>query len=68
MAARAVAQLDAAPLTEPGGLVIAQVHPRERGELDQLSLMHLRRTDERRYGSTLLVFYQHASAEPEGDE
>jgi 16S rRNA (guanine966-N2)-methyltransferase len=67
LAARALAQLDAAPLTEPGGLVIAQVHPRERAELDQLALTRLRRTDERRYGSTLLVFYQHASAEPEGD-
>src|SRR5579863_4701275 len=31
LAARAVARLDAAPLTPPGGLVIAQVHPRERG-------------------------------------
>ena len=67
LAARALARLDTAPLTEPGGLVIAQVHPRERAELDQLALTRLRRTDERRYGSTLLVFYQHASAEPEGN-
>ena len=59
MAARALAQLDAAPLTEPGGLVIAQIHPRERGELDALALTRLRRYDERRYGSTLLFFYEH---------
>jgi 16S rRNA (guanine966-N2)-methyltransferase len=59
MAARALAQLDAAPLTEPGGLVIAQIHPRERGELDALALARLRRYDERRYGSTLLLFYEH---------
>jgi 16S rRNA (guanine(966)-N(2))-methyltransferase RsmD len=59
LAARAVAQLDAVPLTEPGGLVIAQIHPRERADLDGLSLQRLERTDERRYGSTLLVFYEH---------
>ncbi len=60
MAAKALTQLDAAPLTEPGGLVIVQIHPREHAELDQLALANLRRTDERRYGSTLLVFYEHA--------
>jgi 16S rRNA (guanine966-N2)-methyltransferase len=59
MAARALAQLDTAPLTEPGGLVIAQIHPRERGELDALALTRLRRYYERRYGSTLLCFYEH---------
>jgi 16S rRNA (guanine966-N2)-methyltransferase len=61
LAARAVAELDAAPLTEPGGMVIAQVHPREGAELDALALTRLRRTDQRTYGSTLLVFYQHAA-------
>jgi 16S rRNA (guanine966-N2)-methyltransferase len=61
LAARAVARLDEAPLTEAGGMVIAQVHPRERDELDRLLLRRLRRTDERQYGSTLLVFYEHAS-------
>jgi 16S rRNA (guanine(966)-N(2))-methyltransferase RsmD len=61
LAARAVAALDGAPLTEPGGMVIAQVHPREGAELDALALTRLRRTDQRRYGSTLLVFYEHAA-------
>ncbi len=59
MAARAVTQLDASPLTEPEGLVIAQVHPRERGDFDSLALQHLRLVDERRYGSTLLIFFEH---------
>ena len=59
MAAQALAQLDISPLTEPDGLVIVQIHPQERAELDTLTLKHLRRYDERRYGSTLLLFYTH---------
>jgi 16S rRNA G966 N2-methylase RsmD len=59
MAAQALAQLDSSPLTEPDGLVIVQIHPQERAELDTLTLKHLRRYDERRYGSTLLLFYTH---------
>ncbi len=66
MAARAVAHLDRAPLTEEGGLVIAQIHPRERDTLDALPLRTLHPMDERRYGSTLLIFYQ--SGVDEGDE
>lgn len=64
LAARALTQLDRAPLTEPGGLVIVQVHPRERAELGALELSTLELTDERRYGSTLLQFYDH----PEEDK
>jgi 16S rRNA (guanine966-N2)-methyltransferase len=63
LAARALLRLDSHPLTQPGGLVIAQIHPRERGDLDQLALTRLRRYDERRYGSTLLVFYEHREPE-----
>jgi 16S rRNA (guanine966-N2)-methyltransferase len=59
MAAQALMQLDAAPLTEPDGLVIVQIHPQERAELDTLTFKRLRRYDERRYGSTLLLFYTH---------
>ncbi|HEY7342414.1 MAG TPA: 16S rRNA (guanine(966)-N(2))-methyltransferase RsmD [Ktedonobacterales bacterium] len=59
MAAQALMQLDASPLTEPDGLVIVQIHPQERAELDALTLNRLRRYDERRYGSTLLLFYTH---------
>jgi len=59
MAAKALVQLDSSPLTEPDGLVIIQIHPQERAELDTLTLKRLRRYDERRYGSTLLLFYTH---------
>ena len=61
MAARALTQLDAHPLTAPGGLVVAQIHPRERAEVDALPLRTLRAYDERRYGSTLLIFYVHVA-------
>jgi len=68
MAARAVAQLDTAPLTEPDGLVIAQIHPRERDTLDRLGLHRLVLVDERRYGSTLLMFYAHRPDDPDDME
>ena len=63
LAARALAQLDAAPLTEPDGLVIVQIHPQERSGVDTVPLKRLRRYDERRYGSTLLLFYAHDESE-----
>jgi 16S rRNA (guanine966-N2)-methyltransferase len=59
LASRALAALDAQPLTEPGGQVIVQIHPREAAELEAIALTLLRKTDERRYGSTLLLFYEH---------
>ncbi len=62
LALRAFKQLDAAPLTEPGGLVIIQIHPKERIELATLIPRHLRLSDERRYGSTLLLFYTHVAS------
>ena len=46
--------------------MIAQIHPRERDTLDALPLRTLRPVDERRYGSTLLLFYQRGV--DEGDE
>jgi hypothetical protein len=60
-------ELDAAPLVPAGGLVIAQIHPRERGDLDGLKLQRLQRTDERQYGSTLLVFYELVEETAESD-
>ena len=68
LAARALAQLDTAPLTEPDGLVIVQIHPQERRDLDALSLKRLRRYDERRYGSTLLLFYTHDLNDTDDEE
>jgi hypothetical protein len=47
--------------------VIAQIHPRERGELDVLATRRLRRYDERRYGSTLLLFYEDAGEASKAD-
>jgi 16S rRNA (guanine966-N2)-methyltransferase len=58
MAARALAQLDTAPLIEVGGLVIIQIDPRERAGLETLTLRTLAPIDERRYGGTLLVFFE----------
>ncbi len=68
LAARALARLDSHPLTASGGLVVVQIHPVERGELDALALQRLRRYDERRYGSTLLLFYEHGEGESREDE
>ncbi len=39
------------------GEAIVQIHPREYKDLQ---LTHLQKTDERKYGSTLLVFYEKA--------
>ena len=68
LARQALAQLDSAPLTEPDGLVIVQIHPQERGELDNLALKRLRRYDERKYGSTLLLFYTDDMDDTDGEE
>ena len=68
LARQALTQLDAAPLTEPDGLVIVQIHPQERGELDGLPLTRLRRYDERKYGSTLLLFYTDDADEADSAE
>ncbi|HLW00439.1 MAG TPA: 16S rRNA (guanine(966)-N(2))-methyltransferase RsmD [Ktedonobacterales bacterium] len=61
MAAKALAQVEHLPLTEPGALAIVQIFPKERVDLDQLPLRTFRQVDERRYGSTLLLFYEHRS-------
>ncbi|HTX89576.1 MAG TPA: 16S rRNA (guanine(966)-N(2))-methyltransferase RsmD [Anaerolineales bacterium] len=56
MWSRALLALDANPgwLSE-GAWVIAQIHPREYQDQE---LKNLEKFDERRYGSTLLVFYE----------
>jgi 16S rRNA (guanine966-N2)-methyltransferase len=58
MAARALQLLDGSPLVAPGGLVIVQIHPKEREEVAAVPCVHLRLSDARRYGSTLLMFYR----------
>ncbi len=58
MAARALSLLDGSPLVAEHGLVIVQIHPKERAEMITIPLTRLSLTDERRYGSTLLMFYE----------
>jgi 16S rRNA (guanine966-N2)-methyltransferase len=60
MAARVLSMLDSSPLLAMPGLVIVQIHPKEREEVATAaaSCQRLRLTDERRYGSTLLMFYR----------
>jgi 16S rRNA (guanine966-N2)-methyltransferase len=58
LAARALSLLDTSPLVAPGGLVIVQVHPKERPVVAAVPLTRLSLTGERKYGSTLLMFYE----------
>lgn len=58
MAARALALLDGSPLLAADGIVIVQIYPKERPGVAAVPLARLVLTDERRYGSTLLLFYQ----------
>lgn len=53
---RALGIVDASPqrLTS-GGLAIVQIHPKE---LEEVELISLQQSDQRRYGSTLLCFYE----------
>lgn len=63
LAAKALALVERLPLTQPGGLAIVQIFPKERIDLDQMPLEKLHQIDERRYGSTLLLFYKDQSPE-----
>lgn len=58
MAARALEVLDSSPLVADDGLVIVQIHPKEREGVAAIQCKHLLLSDERRYGSTLLMFYR----------
>jgi 16S rRNA (guanine966-N2)-methyltransferase len=60
MWSKALLTLDSNPgwLSE-GAWVIAQIHPKE---FTELTLKNLVKFDERKYGSTLLVFYENTSA------
>ncbi|MBI4731613.1 MAG: 16S rRNA (guanine(966)-N(2))-methyltransferase RsmD [Chloroflexi bacterium] len=56
MWSKTLLELDANPgwLSE-GAWVVVQIHPREEHDVE---LTHLERFDERKYGSTLLIFYE----------
>jgi 16S rRNA (guanine966-N2)-methyltransferase len=59
LAARALALIDSSTLLTQDGLVILQIHPKERADVAAVECQHLALTDERRYGSTLLMFYRY---------
>jgi 16S rRNA G966 N2-methylase RsmD len=56
--AKTLLALDGQEVLADGGLIVAQIHPKEFASLD---LKSLRLADQRKYGSTLLCFY----AQPE---
>lgn len=68
MAARALGLLDGSPLLSPDGLVIVQIHPKERPGVISVPLTRLELTDERRYGSTLVMFYENKKMKVEQSE
>ncbi len=53
--ARTLQALDTSSLIASAGLAIAQIYPKE---YETLALTHLVLSDQRKYGSTLLCFYQ----------
>ncbi len=53
--AETLQELDGAELLSPGGVVVAQIHPKEYVDLP---LERLNLVDRRKYGSTLLCFYR----------
>ena len=67
MAARALAMLDSSPLLAEDGLVIVQIHPKERSVVAAVPLTRLVLSDERKYGSTLLMFYERVSGQDDGN-
>lgn len=67
MAARALTILDGSSLVAPVGLVIVQIHPKERPGVAAVECKRLKLSDERRYGSTLLMFYR-TQGEPGQEE
>lgn len=52
---RTLQAIDRPGFLAPGGLAVVQIYPKED---EPVPLQHLERTGERRYGSTLLVFYE----------
>lgn len=61
MGARALLLIDSSTLVTKDTLVIVQIHPKERPGVAAVECQHFSLTDERRYGSTLLMFYRYQS-------
>ncbi len=53
--AKAIVAVDDTDILAPRGLVVVQIHPKED---HHVALTRLERTHERRYGSTLLLFFK----------
>ena len=62
MGARALGMLDTSTLFHDETLVIVQIHPKERPGVAEVICQNFVLTDERRYGSTLLMFYERQMA------
>ncbi len=62
--ARTLRALDGSPLLGPETLVVVQIHPKE---FEPLQLTRLLLSDSRKYGSTLLCFYQAQAGNEKGD-
>lgn len=58
MAARALGLLESSTLWTNDTLIIVQIHPKERPGVAAVASQNFVLTDERRYGSTLLMFYR----------
>lgn len=56
---QALQAIDRPGYLAPDGLAVAQIFPKED---EDVPLQHLQRVDERRYGSTLLIFYEPKAA------
>ena len=56
MWSQALLALDERPLLAPEGVIVVQIFPKE---FAPLSLAHYTLTDQRKYGSTLLCFYEY---------
>jgi len=61
--AKVLQMLDEKPMLNEDGLIIVQIHPKE---FRQLPIPHLELVDERRYGSTVLLFYSLRDGEEAG--
>ncbi|GHO86874.1 RsmD family RNA methyltransferase [Dictyobacter formicarum] len=58
MAARALGLVDSSKLWVDDTVIIVQIHPKERPGVAAVECQNFVLTDERRYGSTLLMFYR----------
>lgn len=68
LAAKALSLVDTSPLLAADGMAIVQIHPKERPGVAAVECERLVLTDERRYGSTLLMFYRQRTEETQAEQ